>query len=854
MEPKLPRSRHTWFILFLVIVLVLALPGIAAAQQPPDIIIGISPTSATQGDTGVVVTITLQSESPPTPPLDAALLGVTIGTIDAVSFTRDSLTQVSAVFDIPIDASTGMQDVSLTFEGPGGEPLTFLSADAFEILPAGPPQPLSIVKTVELSQVPVQLGDPITYTVVVANGGDEDALGVQVTDILPDGVIGDDLDWTGTVPAGEQVEFVLPVQVVTDPAYADQTILNTVSYSHTTGSGSASVSFRIAGDLSYVVIDTNQVKCYDETGEITCPAPGAPFYGQDAQHLGNAPSYVDNGDGTVSDLNTGLLWQQSTDSDGDGDIDASDKLTFDESEAYCQALDLAGYTDWRLPGIKELYSLILFSGTDPSGCEDEQQCPNLAPFIDTEYFDFAYGDTDAGERLIDAQYASSDAYVADLNKVFGVNFADGRIKGYDLTMPGGSEKTFYVQCVRGDDYGVNNLVDNGDGTITDQATGLMWAQTDSGTGLNWEEALARVQAQNDADYLGYNDWRLPDAKELQSLLDYTRSPDSSSSAAIDPLFSVTEIVNEGSAVDYPYYWASTTHAAYGGSGENGAYVAFGRALGWMQLEGQTCYTLIDIHGAGAQRSDPKSGSPADYYLGPACSGGSAYGRGPQGDIVRIDNYVRLVRDVDAEVTPVQILNVTATPAECEVSFAAEITGTEPIDWWWDFGAWGTSTTTNPVVDFGASGSYPYTLTVTNGGGAYSDTVSSTVTVTCCTPVRDAAFSWEPPTPWVGEVVTFTASASGSEPITYSWDFGQSCPHYALAGLVCSFSNAETVGDESIGSGATATYTYTVAGVYTVMLTVDNPCGQATVAHAVIVRAPAEQWRIYLPLVVAERDS
>ena len=68
----------------------------------------------------------------------------------------------------------------------------------------------------------------------------------------------------------------------------------------------------------------------------------------------------------------------------------------------------------------------------------------------------------------------------------------------------------------------------------------MWSQDDSGSdGLNWEEALAWVEAQNDANYLGYSDWRLPNVKELQSIVDYTRSPDTTDSAAIDPLFNAT---------------------------------------------------------------------------------------------------------------------------------------------------------------------------------------------------------------------------------------------------------------------------------------------------------------------------
>jgi hypothetical protein len=61
-------------------------------------------------------------------------------------------------------------------------------------------------------------------------------------------------------------------------------------------------------------------------------------------------------------------------------------------------------------------------------------------------------------------------------------------------------------------------------------------------------------------------------------------------------------------------------------------VAFGEALGWMQDPGGT-YQLLDVHGAGAQRSDPKTGDPADY----------PHGFGPQGDVIRIYNHARCVR-------------------------------------------------------------------------------------------------------------------------------------------------------------------------------------------------------------------
>jgi len=384
----------------------------------------------------------------------------------------------------------------------------------------------------------------------------------------------------------------------------------------------------------YPIVGTNQTVFYNNTTTITSPAVGDSFYGQNANYLGNQPLYVDNGDGTVTDMVTGLMWQQSPDTDGDGDIDANDKLTYAEAVAGADTFNLGGYDDWRLPTIKEQYSLILFSGVDPSGYEGTNT-GGLIPFIDTEYFDFAYGDTDAGERIIDSQYASSTKYV-DLTMsgdetLFGVNFADGRIKGYGMQMPfGPGDKTFFVTYVRGNtSYGINDFIDNGDETISDNATGLMWMKSDIGEGVNWETALAYAEG---SEFAGYSDWRLPNVKELQSIVDYSRSPGTTNSPAIDPVFNCTEITNEAGEIDYPSYWSGTTHSNWseGNSGSFASYVCFGRAMGYMNGE------WMDVHGAGAQRSDPKMGNPEDY----------PEGHGPQGDAIRIYNYVRLVRNIN----------------------------------------------------------------------------------------------------------------------------------------------------------------------------------------------------------------
>jgi len=391
-------------------------------------------------------------------------------------------------------------------------------------------------------------------------------------------------------------------------------------------------------DTKYKIVDTGQKKYYNNSTEITTPSSGQSFYGQDANYTGNSPSYTDNGDGTVIDLVTGLMWQKTTDRNGDGSINFSDKLTYYQAVDSASTCNTGGYHDWRLPTIKEQYSLVMFSGAEPNPQATSQGA--AVPFINSTYFGFGYGDLSV-ERIIDAQYATSTIYVSTTmgtskNKtMFGYNFADGRIKGYptdsvaDFQPPYSVwQKKYYVQYVRGNTaYGLNQFIDKGDGTIIDNATGLMWKQSDNGAGVLWENALSYAES---SQYAGYTDWRLPNAKELQSIIDYSRSPATTSSAAINFIFNCTQITNEAGQSDYPCYWTGTTFCEQSPStGAKAVYLSFGRAMGKITSLGG----WIDVHGAGAQRSDLKTGDPASY----------PNGFGPQGDAIRIYNFVRLVR-------------------------------------------------------------------------------------------------------------------------------------------------------------------------------------------------------------------
>ena len=380
------------------------------------------------------------------------------------------------------------------------------------------------------------------------------------------------------------------------------------------GCGSSSDSTNTTdSESSSGIVVTGQSLSYDSDGEAITPIEGEDFYGQDAVYASNSFSLRDNGDGTTSDLNTKLMWQQEP---------TTETFMWAEATEYCEALSLAGYSDWRTPSLYELISIEDFS--------------DGWPYLDTDYF--SLGDMAISKDL---QFWSSNYYLAnDIGKAFGLNYGTGHIKAYsaeatgagdmpvdgspqetdtdtDMTppppmesgteMPMGNVAQKLVRCVRGDAYGVSQFVDNGDGTISDLSSGLMWMQNDAGEGLDWEGALAYAE---NLEYAGYSDWKLPNVKELQSIVDYTGVY-----PAISPsFFSVTD--------DDAYYWTSTSAYFSKASEEQQKYywawyVAFGYAV---DGSGE------DSHGAGAVRYDTKVEG------------------GPQGeDAERVYNHVRAVR-------------------------------------------------------------------------------------------------------------------------------------------------------------------------------------------------------------------
>lgn len=231
------------------------------------------------------------------------------------------------------------------------------------------------------------------------------------------------------------------------------------------------------------VVDTGQTQSFTDTN------------GEDADYLINPFSYEDNGNGTVGDKNTGLMWEQTAGIYGG--------YTVSDAETYCEDLVLGGYTDWRVPDRKELVSIISYW--------------NLEPSINTTFF-----------NTYDGSYFSSDR-CEDLGGRALVDFGYGKV----WCDPDYNKQQ--VRCVRS---GVNppyawteGLIDNGDGTVTDQLTGLMWQQEEYGEpaqgsvceeiigyidSVQWETALTYCQ---NLQLGGHDDWRLPNIKELESITD-----------------------------------------------------------------------------------------------------------------------------------------------------------------------------------------------------------------------------------------------------------------------------------------------------------------------------------------------
>ena len=209
-------------------------------------------------------------------------------------------------------------------------------------------------------------------------------------------------------------------------------------------------------------------------------------FGEDSDFSGAGPRLRDNGDGTVSDEVTGLTWQR---------VDGGE-MTWDAARAYARDLRLAGRDDWRLPTSHELFGILNHGRNRPP--------------LDTGFF----------QRSEAEYWWSATTRAGDASRVWVAN-AGGGTGPHPVreTLSAGGEKRIHVLCVRGAPPSDGpRLRLEGAGTLTDDATGLVWQREAPAEPMTWEEALDYCARLNLA---GHGDWRLPNVKELRSLCDDT---------------------------------------------------------------------------------------------------------------------------------------------------------------------------------------------------------------------------------------------------------------------------------------------------------------------------------------------
>ena len=220
-------------------------------------------------------------------------------------------------------------------------------------------------------------------------------------------------------------------------------------------------------------------------------------------------AYSDNGDGTVTDLTTALVWmrcsvgQTWTGSDCSG---SSSTYIWDDANLLTGTVTFAGNSDWRLPNMRELQTIV--------------DRAKFGPATDSVAFPSTASST----------YWSATAYLGVSTSAWYVNFGGGDVHGADKS------SALQVRLVRaGQTPGLldaarpaSDFVDNGDATVSHGPTGLIWKRcaeeqiwdgstcTNAASTVTWDMAILL----NNTTFAGNSTWRVPTANEVEALFGY----------------------------------------------------------------------------------------------------------------------------------------------------------------------------------------------------------------------------------------------------------------------------------------------------------------------------------------------
>lgn len=270
-------------------------------------------------------------------------------------------------------------------------------------------------------------------------------------------------------------------QALVSGALSGPVLTTTQTYTPTAGTAPAN---RLT---AYPMGAWSEVKLPDTSQTVST----TPTFGEDSDYTAapaaNPQSFTDNGDGTITDHVTGLMWQKA---------DAGE-MTWENAVNNAAAQSTAGYSDWRLPNPHELMSLFNYEAGNPA--MNAAFFPPASP--SAEY------------------WWSRDVFGSSTTNVWCVNSGGGvGPKPKSETISAGGTLRYHARYVRlAQNNMTHNYTNNLDATITDTDTSLMWTQM-PGASMTWEAALTWAES---LTLGGYTDWRLPNIKELQTLTDYS---------------------------------------------------------------------------------------------------------------------------------------------------------------------------------------------------------------------------------------------------------------------------------------------------------------------------------------------
>ncbi len=319
---------------------------------------------------------------------------------------------------------------------------------------------------------------------------------------------------------------------------------------------------------------TGQTLCYDAAGAIiSCAGTG-----QDGElHKGGAwatPRFTGQSNGTLLDNNTGLIWTWDANAPGPAACTPATIKNWQAALDYVTCLNTSGFlgfTDWRLPNVLELRSLVNTSQSDTSL--------------------WLIGQGFSGVQA-EAWYWSSSSAADGPSSAWGVGMVVGDVDGNDKSDYGYAwavrsaqsgtfayllPRTGQTHCydstgailactgtgqdgdtLKGAIWPKLRFTDVTNGSIRDNLTGLIWSKDANAPGptactpattKNWQASLDYVKCLNTNIYLGFADWRLPNRIELSSLVDHAQ------------LNQATWLAGLGfTNVQAVYYWSASTSA------------------------------------------------------------------------------------------------------------------------------------------------------------------------------------------------------------------------------------------------------------------------------------------------------